>query len=340
LGSTGDGQTVFCLPNWGIHDHVKLLGYIDLPGMATPNAVTASSCSPNLEGGVSHYDYRFATAAERAAGWVDESYGRAGFAVVTSELDGKAAFIDLQPLLARIREQYFTSQLLADAARNAGFGAGQWPYTFAQDASMQPRLIKVVDVPSPSAVRASLFASEGRPAVAVIASRLGKVHVFELGDLATEDPADANDVRLHATVQVGANPCAIAYQHFADPFRYDQGVSGFSCVNWVFLICCRGDREIAWLEVTPSGAAVYRRFRDSRLVDPVNVHQNRINSENGGYFFAVCDFKGRKVVNYRVGPVRIHDGWIELPAGAPEVECTGWMDFPGHPFALSADNVP
>ena len=52
----------------------------------------------------------------------------AGFAVVVSKYENKAAFVDLQPLFQRVREMYFTTEANYQKTRDSGPEPKQWPY--------------------------------------------------------------------------------------------------------------------------------------------------------------------------------------------------------------------
>jgi hypothetical protein len=127
--------------------------------------------------------------------------------------------------------------------------------------------------------------------------------------------------------RVGRNPTCLAY------------VKG---VRDTILAVSRGDREIAWITNSASGPSVFKRLRDSRLVDPVFVeHADTHGVETS--IITVADFNGRKVVNYRFAPVvYATQGGATIgigPSGTDEFECGGTLDFPGNPFCVSATNV-
>jgi hypothetical protein len=62
-----------------------------------------------------------------------------------------------------------------------------------------------------------------------------------------------------------------------------------------------------------------------------------------GVEIAELDFKGRKIINYRIGPVVFAtNGGAKYgcgPKGDEEVECGGFMAFPGNPIAVCGTNV-
>jgi len=343
LGLTENGKTGFCLPNWGIHNLVKLLGYVDLPGCELPTAIACTAASnPWAAAPAEAWSYDYSTPESRKRYLTDPAIANAGYAVIVSKPGNQAVFVDLQPLLGGIRQHCFTTPELAAKARDFGAADGQWPFTFKHAPMLKPNVVTTISVPAPTAVRTSMKAAHGRPAIAAIACEKGEVRIYRVGALVTNEPATAADVQPHALIQVGANPCSMAYQRIGDPLRkatQGDGVGSWDAINYTFLVCCRGSQEICFIEVTATGGECYRRFRDPRMVDPVHAQQMRVNSGDHAYIFTVCDFKGRKVINYRIGPAYIDGKAIPIASGA-EIDCTGWMEFPGHPFMVSADNVP
>jgi len=322
------------LPNVAVFTSIKLLGYIDLPGIEFPTGVCAVG---NHEGGRMNgrdgnagllREYSLAVQADRDVFLKGSNahYGStAGFAVVIAKYEGKAAFLDLQPLFQRVREMYFTTEENFQKTRAAGPDPKQWPYAFDVDPTWKPSVVKVVDVSEPTAVIASM--SGGDKARAAIASLDGKVGVFRVGGLATEAPAAAADIERVGEVQVGRNPTCLAYQ---------KGASG------TFLAVSRGDREIAWIKCSDQQPQVIRRLRDARMLDPVFVEVSDTHGIETP-LLTVADFRGRKIINYRYGIlVFATQGGARFgmgPAGKDEFECGGVLEFPGAPFCISATNV-
>jgi len=333
-------RAVYGLGSWGVISTIKLLGYVDLP-IAAPTSIAATSFG---RGGCATHsaEYAFEDPAFRDGRFKSDEVPRSGVVLIASRSESKAVFVDLRPLLLGFAEMYLTTQENADKCKNAGPAPEQWPYAFDVDARFAPKVLTTVSVPFPTAVRLSPGGSNGRPTVAVIGCMEGELHVFDVGGMDRNEPHTPRDIVARGGAKVGRNPCAIAHQRYGDPFRPGQGVNvaGWGSIQNVFLVCCRGDREIDWVEVTATGVDVYRRFRDSRIVDPVDVQQSRINSGNGGYIISIADFKGRKLLNYRAGPVSINGTKFPVADGKSEIEFVGAMTFPGFLFRINGDNVP
>jgi len=322
------------LPNVAILTRMKLLGYVDLPGMTLATGITAVGDheggrvnAPSGHAGVLRV-YDLSKQANRdvfGAGSNARYSSDAGLAVAISRSEGKAAFLDLQPLFATMREMYFTGESNFQKTRDLGPGDKQWPYTFDGHPAYKPPVVKVIDVPTPTAVIASM--SGGEKARVLIASQDGTVGVYSPGGLATTAPARAEEIQRVGEVKVGRNPTCLAYQKY----RRDT-----------FVAVSRGDREIAWIQHTPQEVKIIRRLRDQRLIDPVFVEVSDTHGIQTS-LLTVADFKGRKILNYRYSVlVFATQGGAKFGMGADgkdEFECGGILEFPGSPFCISAANV-
>jgi hypothetical protein len=323
-----------CLPGTAWLSDMKLLGYINLPGMEFPTGVAAAGNDTTRyvfgrDGHVAMLNAWDPTQQETRdsfrngnnAGFIST----AGYAVVISKHENRAAFIDLQPLFQRVRQLTLTTPENFQKTRNLGKGAAQWPYTFAADPGWKPRVVKVLDVPQPTAVLASL--SRGAKARAYIASQDGAVGSYQLGGLATDAAANPADIWRVSETRVGRNPTCLAVQKYTTDS---------------IIAASRGDREIAWIKDDAGGLRVTRRLRDQRLLDPVALEMSDTHGIEAS-IITITDFHGRKVLNYRFGRVvfELQGGAIfgMGPDGNAEFECGGWLTVPGSPFCISATNL-
>ncbi|HLF94763.1 MAG TPA: hypothetical protein VJB14_14960 [Planctomycetota bacterium] len=319
-----------CLPNVAVLTGIKLLGYVDLPGIAFPTGVSAVGDSTQVRfngpdgnaGLLRQADLSQQTWRDSFFKGSNSSYpSRSGFAVVISKHEEKAAFLDLQPLFQKVRDLYFTTEENFRKTRDPA----QWPPTFEAEPGWKPPVVAVVDHPKPTAALATL--GGGKKARAFVASLDGQVRVYRVGGLATEAPALAEEIAVEGTVQVGRNPVCLAYQKRSPD---------------TFLALSRGDREIAWVKYGEKEPQVIRRLRDARLLDPVHVEVADTHGIETA-LLTVADFKGRKILNYRYSEVVFAtQGGARFgmgPAGKDEFECGGFLEFPGPPFCISATNV-
>jgi hypothetical protein len=323
-----------CLPNTAWHSRLKLLGYLDLPGIEFPTSVCAvgNQYGGRLEGADGNATilrlFNLAEQRHRDTFRVgkNRNYANtAGFLMVAGKYEGKVAFFDLQAMFARIRELYFTSAENFAKTRDYGPEPQQWPYAFSADPSWQPPLVKVIDVPRPTAVIASL--TGGEQARALIASEDGAVGVYKVGGLATDAPALPEQIERVSEVKVGRNPTCLTYQ------KHNPST---------FIVVSRGDRCIEWIRSDKNGVQVIRKLRDARLLDPVHTEMSDTHGIETS-LITVADFRGRQIRNYRYSRVVFAtQGGAKFdlgPEGKDEYECGGVLEFPGAPFCISATNV-
>ncbi len=328
-------EHAWSLPNVAMITDLKLLGFVDLPGIEFPTSICAVG---NRVGGRMNgrdgnagilREYDLAKQADRDVFLKggNAQYGdTTGFAVVAGKYEGKAAFVDLQALFQGVREMYFTSEANYQKTRDSGPAPKQWPYTFEAEPKWRPTVIATVDVPQPTAVLASMEGGE-KKARAFIASLDGRVGVYSVGGLASEDPASPRDIARLGDVQVGHNPTCLAYQKGSHD---------------TIMACSRGDRKISWIKYSPQGAQVVKELRDARMIDPVQLEQADTHGIETS-LLTVADFRGGKIINYRYSEARFAtQGGARFgmgPDGKDEFECGGFMEFPGAPFCISATNV-
>jgi hypothetical protein len=323
-----------CLPSTAWISGMKLLGFVNLPDMEFPSGISAAGndehpwvFGPNGHVGMlSMWDVsKQSTRDSFRRGQNAPFVSTAGYAVVISKHENKAAFIDLQPPFKRVSDLYFTTAQNYLRTRNRGAAPNQWPYTFGTSPTWKPRVVGVLNVPQPTAVLAGL--SRGEQARAYIASQDGTVGAYKLGGLATTASASLSQIERVSETRVGRNPTCLAPQK--------QSRDTFMAVS-------RGDREIAWIKDDGGGTRVIRRLRDARLSDPVSVEMSDTHGIECS-LLTIADFHGRKILNYRFSPVvfSLQGGAVfgMGPDGDDEFECGGILETPGSPFCVSATNL-
>jgi hypothetical protein len=329
------------LPNGGSYSSLKLLGYVDLPGSAAPTAIYAAG---NNIGGMAQGNKMLSELKLDSQDVRDSFYkgpdkgiiSSAGLAVVAARHENKVAFVDLQPLFEFMRTMYLTTPENFGKTKARGPEPKQWPYTFEVEPRATPQVAAVVSQPNPTAVLAGTRPHHGDSVKAYVASLDGRIGIYHVGGLATEAVAKPDDVRCVGMVQAGRNPCAMAFLRNGDP--QIKGSSPYE-YNATFAVVCRGDRELDWVHVTGVKGEVYRRLRDSRLLDPV-----ALDFCERAYLVSVADFKGRKVINYLMGPTpsdHMRPARSVGPGaeGKDDYKCGGFMEFPGYVYNVSTASV-
>ncbi len=328
-------------PNIAQYTGMKLLGFVDLP-IKYPTAISAvGSWTQNRVNGADGNAtglgaFDLSKQSDRDlfnTGNNADYFSRWGEAVIISKYENKAVHLDLTALFATVRAAYTTTQAAFDAARpqhpdlawwqhwnyQGPDADSSWPQTFTGRPAWTPVVDASVSLTRPTAV---LMSEHGDAAVAV-ATEDGKIHFFSR-KLAAET----------ATLSVGRNPTCLAYNKFADGVR-----------NGGFVSVSRGDCQVDFVTTWGPTATVAKVLRDSRMIDPVYAETADTHGIDTA-IITICDFTGKKLLNYRFAPVIwATQGGGVTPIGpatsttAPDFECGGALDLHGQPIAISATNV-
>ncbi len=323
------------LTNSGVVTGVKLFGVFDLP-IKWPTSVDCV-CSPNTtgdriegpDGNASYLNiWALDTQSQRDAflarngGWIS-TWGKAA---VASRYENKVVMIDLAPLFAGVRDQYFGSQANYDATAYTSPGGNWWsaydinnPQTFPWGVEARPSwapvITKVIDVPaSPTA----MLMSEHGDAEVATTSLDGYVNFFKFDGSA--------DGRIH----VGDNPVHLSHDKAA-------GIR-----NGGPVVTCRASRSVVLLSGWGSGATITTTVQDSALLDPVAADVGDTHGLQMRYI-TIADFNGKAIRGYRLSPLILAtQGGATFgmgPTGTDAIERTGSFIFQAKPFALSDSNV-
>lgn len=359
------------LPNYGNISFMKLIDYVDLPGMQTPSAI---SCSTVWSAGfysVFQDGFDLSDANTRARLRTGGDRGiytpRQGIAVILSKEEKKAIFLDLGPLFRNFYNVYYGTSAPPSVA------TGTFPPTFAQTPSQTPVVIKTVTFTDrPTAVKCALE----QPRV-YIGLQSGTMEMWSLGDYpnSTGSGNPASIVKK-GSVQVGRNPTCIAVvkRHAGSagkvagkPYFGEAVFPGANFNDYIFVVA-RGDRKITNLKIASdmSSASVFFEMRDRQLVDPIFFDDND-NHTQESYIGTVSDFDGKQFFNVIYGPCTFWDAkgvmsddpsnplvydWPACPAPNGEqpksvtfngvvqrVACGGVLKVPGRPVCTGLSNV-
>jgi len=325
----------FGLPNGGSYTAFKLLGYVDLP-FSTPTAISAvGNADTNPPGAQQGKWISLDTQAVRDAARTshDVTVSSAGYALVASRWENKVAFVDLQPLFAFLRDRYLTTQANYDEASTTD--PAVWPYSFDTHPEMVPLVVAAIDAQGPTVVLAGKrrYTDDVRAHVATYDGTITTYDLTSLGGVADFKPGD---VKVLATIQVGANPTAMAWPRNEDPLEKSSSPYSF---NEDFAVVSRAEREIAWVATTKTNSTIFRRFRDTRMGDPVDIDVGE-----RAYVMTVADWKGKKVINYRFAPtpadhISPAQAFGMGADGIADAECGGELTVMGAAFKVSSTNV-
>ncbi len=337
------------LPNVGNIGFMKILGYVDLPGMTAPTEIAATTGMHPYKTIKVGGGFLGATNSPLSANWPKfasgganyATYAKGGVAVVISKSEQKVAFIDLKPLFSFVNSVYFSSR----NSETANFGAAdaQWPYSFANTPSQTPTVIKTVSLANrPTAVKAAI---SGGAVQGWVATQDGTLHIYSLGGYApgesVANPAASAIAELGSVAGIGRNPTSLATS------RNEPSNSSVDAPNQQVIVSSRGDRTVSWVRFSGNGGSIVRSFQHNLLVDPVAVDDSD-NFANQNNVLSVADYNGKSVRNYRYGPVIFQDGGACPNAGSCPVQATGstpveyggGMAVAGKPFQVTGTNVP
>jgi len=339
------------LPNMGNTAFMKVLGYVDIPGMAAPTEIAATTNLHQFSGVLGGGAFMGESNSPLPSHWANfvrgaDHYGRyakGGVAVVISKSEQKAAFIDLKPLFSYVNDMYFSANVTSTA--NLGRAANQWPYTFDHVPSQKPTVIKTVSLGSrPTAVRTTVTTNSPR---AWIATQDGTLHIYSLGGYApgatVTTPLPSAIAEVGTVTGIGRNPTSLAASKSEPSGATDDSM------NQQVIVGSRGDNRISWVRFSGDGnsGSVVRTIRHKELTDLVAV-EDADNFANANNVVSVADYAGKAIRNYRYGPVIFSDGGAcPAPKGCPVnaingsiAEYGGALSLPGKPFQLSTANVP
>lgn len=332
-----DTAQYFGLPNGLEFTGLKILGYVELPGMSAPTAVSAVGNVTKVLSGRGGQKLPTLSLQSERDNWYQEIDGlhrvsTAGFALVSSRSENKVALVDLEPLFQYYRTMYLTTAGRFASTENMGAAPNQWPYDFSVAPEARPVVSRVLSVDRPTAVVAGYpypsdwtdgagwEANNDFSGQAWIATMSGQLQIYSVPGLFNSGPAGG--AQLLKTVFVGANPTSINVGR----------ASGYSRV----FVTSRGDRIIHQLDLNGN---IRKSLRDSRLVDPVAATGS---TGRGPSMLSVMDFGGRQVLNYMRESINVWGDEILGglgQSGTDDFEFTHSQPVSGLPFAFDVTEV-
>jgi hypothetical protein len=341
------------LPNQGSWSGFKLLGYIDLP-MNTPTSVSAASngwwSGPSQTGGLvmSQIDLNNDTYRQLVYdGPWRAMVADGGYAIVASQYENKVAILDLTPLFTYMRQSYLSTAASFDAAMAArGTGDRNFPQAFWVNPSSTPKVVWQATVPTPTAVLAGMRMDRWTSDhfKGYVASRNGDIQIIDTSSLMQRFSWEhSNPLGIIGSFNVGRNPTSMCFARRGDanlpllPYASDGTQARADPLNNLFYVAVRGDRKVVAAVTYGGQGAVYRTIKDKRMGDPVTV-----STAVRGPIVSVTDFRGKKILSFRIGTLTdIRNGKV-YGAGADgkaPFELGGELNLAGYPFLLNSTNV-
>ena len=368
LGSLGDGSQVGGpydsnpiswpglypgLRNMSNFVFIKLLGFVDLPGMVAPTGISAATNfsvmqDNNTQGWL--YDPAnpaagatkskqalnpLASSANQKSFAVGGANGnlisRSGVAAVISKSEKKVVFLNLKPLFDKVNNTYFEGSFssLQSAVANTGLGDSQWPQAFSVSNYAPTVLTTMSLTQKPTAVKVSLLANPGK---AWVATEDGVIHSIDVSGVQSGSNLDPSLIKEVGSLQAGKNPTSMTH-------HVNLGLGSSNTELWVV---SRGEQKVQLVDMVKM--TVEKTLQDSRIVDPITVDETQ-QSPMLTSIITLTDYAGKQVMNYRYAPVSLQGGNTPLnigigQSGNDQFEFGGAYAVAGKPFHFTQSNVP
>jgi hypothetical protein len=341
------------MPNQGSWSAFKLLGYIDLP-MAMPTSVAAASngwwSGPSQTDGkvLSQIDLTIdSNRANVYNGAWSTVVANGGYAIVASKHDNMAVAIDMSALFKYIRESYLSSSAsYYETIAARGTGEANFPQAFSVRPDIAPKVVWQKSIPQPTSVLAGLRIDRWSKDFhkGYVASANGNIHVIDTSSLMWRNSWE----QKHAIADIGSfyvgrNPTGMCFTRRRDgdlpliPLASDGTQYRADALNNLLYVAVRGDRKVVAAVTWGGQGAVYRTIKDTRMGDPVTV-----STAVRGPILSVADFRGRKILSFRIGTITDNRNGQSYGAGVDgtaEFELAGELPFQGYPFLINSSNL-
>jgi hypothetical protein len=228
-----------------------------------------------------------------------------------------------------------------------GTSAGSFPQAFSVKSSIAPKVIWSGDVTTPTCVLAGMKLNRWTKDYfkAYVASRDGTIRIIDVSPLMKKFAWErVGKVGIVGSFNVGRNPVSMCFTRRGEssplpllPKGSDGGQTDPDQLNNLFYVAVRGDRKVVAAVTFEGQGAVYRTIKDKRMSDPVAV-----STAIRGPIVSVADFRGRKVLSFRVGKINdTRNGKVYYPGadGKAAFEFAGELPVAGYPFLLNSTNV-
>jgi len=332
---------------------IKLLGFVDLPGMVAPTGISASTdfsvmqdnttqgwlFDPANPAGGANKKYPALTPVASSANQKSFAVGgangklisRAGVAAVISKSEKKVVFLDLKPLFDKVNNTYFEGSFssLQSAVGNTGLGDSQWPQAFSVSNYAPTVLTTMSLTQKPTAVKVSILANPGK---AWVATEDGVIHSIDVSGVQSGTNPDPSLIKEVGSLQVGKNPTSMTH-------RVNLGLGNSNTELWVV---SRGEQKVQLVDMV--NMTVEKTLQDSRIVDPITVDETQ-QSPLLTSVITLTDYAGKQVMNYRYAPISVQGGNTPLnigvgQSGNEQFEFGGAFTVAGKPFHFTQSNVP
>ncbi|OUM01290.1 hypothetical protein A8M77_17355 [Variovorax sp. JS1663] len=350
------------LPNQGNTSFLKVLGYVDIPGMSAPTSVAVNT---------GMHPWQMLGADARAIGYanspVKDHYlelrdggvnggriARGGLLAVGSKSEKKVVYFDLKPLFAWVYDSYYGANHTRGERANLGLGDSQWPQTMALSGVTLPVVKTVAFADQVAAIKFTgtrpAPQTPGEPFNWVVtnsAAGQGTVHVMGVGGClpgtANNKSCAAGDISARSTVAGLPYVSSIATM-------LGMKRTGNVDLNSGFWFVGRPGRDVGFVRLNSSGAGgvIGLQYKTSieQCADPVGLADIDNYSNQSNAQLLMC-YNDKKVATYRTDTLFHNGSWtawaqstsVQGTSGVP-VEYYGSYPTSGKPVHALTANVP
>ena len=350
------------LPNQGNTGFLKVLGYVDIPGMAAPTSVAVNTGMhpwQMLGGDARGIGYAMSPVKDhytelRDGGTNGGRIARGGLLAVASKSEKKVVYFDLKPLFSWVYDSYYGANHTRGERANLGLGDAQWPQVMAQSGVTMPVVKTVTFADQVAAVKFTgtrpAPQTPGEPFNWVVtnnASGQGTVHVMAVGDCV---PGTANNKSCAAgNISERSTVTGLPYvSSIATMLGMKQ--TGNVDLNNGFWFVGRPGRDVGFVRLNSSGAggSIGLQYKTSvdQCADPVGLADIDNYSNESNAQLLMC-YNDKKVATYRTDTLFTNGTWTAWPQSTPvqgtsgvPVEYYGAFATSGKPVHALTANVP
>ena len=221
-----------------------------------------------------------------------------------------------------------------------------FPQAFSVRPEIAPRVVWQQTVAQPNCVLAGMKIDRWSKDFhkAYIASADGTIHILDTSSLMWRFSWEQKHaLATIGSFNVGRNPTGMCFTRRKDsnlpliPLSSSGSQYAPDPLNNLFYVAVRGDRKVVAAVTWGGAGAIYRTIQDTRMEDPVFV-----STAVRGPILSVADFKGRKILSFRVGTINDVRNGVSYGCGADgsaPFEFAGELPFGGYPFLVNSSNV-
>lgn len=356
------------LPNQGNTAFLKVLAYVDIPGMSAPTSVAVNTgmhpweaLSPGFQSQNGGNGIFFAMSPiqdhytqMRDGGQYGGKIARGGLLSVASKSEKKVVYFDLAPLMAWVYDSYYGANHTRGERKNLGLGDAQWPQTMAISGVTLPVVKTQTFANQVAAVkftgtRPSIY-SQGEPFSWVVTNSeagVGSVHTFAVGGCVP----GVNNTRTCQSSNIVEKSSMTGLPYVSSiATMLGMKQTGNVDLNTGFWFVGRPGRDVGYVRMSNDGTSgvigLQYKTNIDQCADPVGLADIDNYSNEANAQLLMC-YNDRKVATYRTDILHSNGSWSGWAQNTPVIGTSGVLveyygAFPtsGKPVHALTANVP